>query len=163
MGSGTCLRAHCGVLSNVLKTTHLELQGPGSGPPTCALPRLRVALQGPRVTSLSRGWASLYIMGRPAAEKQEGPHMWELWAPRDSSLLRRVGLGGGWGHRTRVNGSCFADPWEPGSQKRPALQRGTMGRKHAGEMGESQTPGRRSQESRASRGPGSATPDASWR
>lgn len=132
---------------------HPPVPFPGSGLPC----------RGRGSTSLSRGRASLYIMGGPAAEKQEGPHMWELWAPRDSSLLRRVGLGGGWGHRTRVNGSCFADPWEPDSQKRPALQRGTTGRKHAGETGESQTPGRRSQESRASRGPGSVTPDAPWR
>ena len=49
MGSGACLQARCGVLPNVLKTTHFELQGAGSGPPTCALPRLGVTLQGPRV------------------------------------------------------------------------------------------------------------------
>ena len=114
-------------------------------------------------TFLSRGQASLHIMGRPVAEKQEGLHVWELWAPWDPSLLRRVGLGRDWGHRTRDNGSCFADLWEPGSQKRPALQRGRTGHKHVGGTEESQTPGRMSQESRASRGPDSVIPDASWR
>lgn len=48
----------------------------------CSLPRLRVTLQGPRVHLSPRGAGhAVYIMGRPAAEKQEGSHMWELWAP----------------------------------------------------------------------------------
>ena len=76
-------------------------------------------------------------MGRPVAEKQEGLHVWELWAPQDPSLLRQVSLGRGWGHRTRVNGSCFADLWEPGSQKCPALQRGRTEHKHVGDTEES--------------------------
>ena len=33
-------------------------------------------------------------MGPPAAEKQEGPDVWEPWAPGDPSLFRRVCLAG---------------------------------------------------------------------
>ena len=88
-------------------------------------------------TFLSRGRASLHIMGRPVAEKQEGLHVWELWAPQDPSLLRQVSLGRGWGHRTRVNGSSFSDLREPGTQKCPALQRGRTEHKHVGDTEES--------------------------
>lgn len=106
------LRTHGGLLSNVLKTTHFELQGAVSGPPVPS-PGSGLPCRSRGSTSLSTGW---YIMGRPAAGKQEGPDVWEPWAPGDPSLFRRVSLGWGCGHRTPVNGSCFADLWEPGSQ-----------------------------------------------